>query len=126
MDDLYTKIWIKISKLKRKVIEKKIMFIVIIISIIYWIVESIMHTFLFQSNESFIQSLFFLDTHEIWQRFMIFGFFIFIGLYSQNIINKRKKVEQKIIELARFTSENPSPILRISKNYFKNWGKMKI
>jgi len=115
MDELYTKIWIKISKLKRKVIEKKIMFIVIIISIIYWIVESIMHTFLFQPNEYFIQSLFFLNIHESWHRFLNFGFFIFIGLYSQKLITKRKKVEQKIIELARFTSENPSPILRISK-----------
>ncbi len=116
MDDLFTKIWIKISKLKRKIIEKKIMFIVIISYVIYWIIESILHIFFFQSNENFIECLFFLDTHEIWQRFLIFGFFILIGLYSQNIINKKKKVEQKIIELARFTSENPSPILRISKN----------
>ncbi|MFX1569748.1 MAG: sensor histidine kinase [Promethearchaeota archaeon] len=106
----------KFANLKEKFIENRIVIIAIIIFLIYWILESIMDTFLFQSNKNFIENLFFLEIHESWHRFLIFGFFIFIGLYSQNIITRRKKAELKIIELARYTSENPNPILRISKN----------
>ena len=110
------KIVIEISNLKRRILENKIVFITIIINVIYWMIESILDTFLFQSSENLMQSLFFLEIHESWHRFLIFGFFIFIGLYSQKIITKRKKAEQKIIDLARFTSENPNPVLRISKS----------
>jgi len=110
------KIVIEISNLKRRILENKIVFITIIINVIYWMIESILDKFLFQSNENLMQSLFFLEIHESWHRFLIFGFFIFIGLYSQKIITKRKKAEQKIIDLARFTSENPNPVLRISKS----------
>ena len=108
--------WIKISNLKRRILENKIVFITIIFYVIFWMIESILDTFFFQSTENLIESLFFLEIHESWHRFLIFGFFIFIGLYSQKIITKRKKAEQKIMDLARFTSENPNPVLRISKS----------
>ena len=50
-----------------------------------------MDTFVFQSSAKFLDSLFFPGIHETWMRIIIFSFFIFIGLFSQNIISKRKK-----------------------------------
>jgi len=107
----------KYLKWKKLIIENKIILISTLFCIIFWIIESFIDTFLFHSGKHLLNNLFFPPIHEGWMRLPIFGSFIFIGLYSQKIISKRRKAEQKIVDLARFPAENPNPVLRISNNH---------
>ncbi len=107
----------KYLKWKNLIIKNKIILISILLCIIFWIIESFIDTFLFHSGKHLLNNLFFPPMHEGWMRLPIFGSFIFIGLYSQRIISKRRKAEQKIMDLARFPAENPNPVLRISNNH---------
>jgi len=61
---------------------------------LFWFMESFIEIYVFQFDTSLINNLFFLEVHEIWMRLLIFSFFIFIGMFAQNIIGKRKKAEE--------------------------------
>lgn len=105
----------KTSNLRGKIIENRILFITIILFVIYWVIESLLDTFLFRTNTNLIKNLFFMEIHESWHRFLIFGFFIFIGLYSQKIITKRRKAEQENIQkLVELNQMRKDIIIRVS------------
>ena len=70
----------------------------IILGVLFWIIESIMHTLVFDPEENLIQHLFFSDAHELWMRTLVILFIAASSVYSQIIFNKVKTNEQELKE----------------------------
>ncbi|MCF7972613.1 MAG: PAS domain S-box protein [Phycisphaerae bacterium] len=58
----------------------------------FWIIESIMHVYVFHQL-SFVESVFFPEAHEAWMRLIIVGMFICFGIYAQLLMNARKQAQ---------------------------------
>jgi len=84
----------QILGLRKKLNNYKIIIITLMFYALFWFMESFIEIYVFQFDTSLINNLFFLEVHEIWMRLLIFSFFIFIGMFAQNIIGKRKKAEE--------------------------------
>ena len=65
----------------------------IVLGMIFWILESILHVLVFQQTD-FIQQLYSPEPHELWMRLTIVGMFITFGIYSQRIVNSRRQAEK--------------------------------
>jgi PAS domain S-box-containing protein len=70
----------------------------IILGVLFWIIESIMHTLVFDPEGDLIQHLFFSDAHELWMRTLVILFIEALSVYSQINFNKVKTNEQKLRE----------------------------
>jgi len=68
-------------------------FIGIGLSVIFWILESVIHVLVFQQVD-FMQQLYDPEPHEAWMRLTIVGMFIAFGFYSQMIVNSRRQAEE--------------------------------
>lgn len=71
----------------------------IALAMLFWVVESAIHVFIFQEGE-FIQQLSRPAAHEIWMRLFVAAMFIAFGIYAQAIVNLRRQAEQES-DLAR-------------------------
>ena len=69
------------------------------LSVIYWIFESLVTTITFKDS-NFISQLIAPDAHEIWMRFLGMSIIIVFSIITQNILNKHKKTEGKLLELS--------------------------
>ncbi len=76
---------------------RKIKFILLgfFFGILVWFVESLLHTFIFQTEEIFLRALFFPDIHELWMRSLFSSFPIFLGFYTQIVSNRKLKESDK-------------------------------
>jgi len=74
-----------------KVKEIKFIFIGIISGIMYWLLEALLHTYIFDLDVNFIKNFIFLEPNELWMRTTFFCFLIFLGIYTQRVSNKRVK-----------------------------------
>jgi PAS domain S-box-containing protein len=95
----------------------------IILGVLFWIIESIMHTLVFDPEENLIQHLFFSDAHELWMRTLVILFIAASSVYSQIIINKVKTNEQKLKESEekyRLISENANDLIAILNSKFEH------
>ena len=70
-----------------------LVFIGIGLSVIFWILESVIHVLVFQQVD-FMQQLYDPEPHEAWMRLTIVGMFIAFGFYSQMIVNSRRQAEE--------------------------------
>jgi len=70
-----------------------LVFIGIGLSVIFWILESVIHVLVFQQVD-FMQQLYGPEPHEAWMRLTIVGMFIAFGFYSQMIVNSRRQAEE--------------------------------
>jgi len=75
----------------------------IILSAVYWLVESTIHRFIFEENEYVI---FPLDTDELWMRIVIVLLLICFGIYADwnTKLTLRKEREKRIIFNATISS----------------------
>ena len=71
-----------------------LVFIGIGLGSIFWVLESALHVLVFEQVD-FMQQLYGPELHEVWMRLTIVGMFIFFGMYSQMIVNGRRKAEDK-------------------------------
>jgi PAS domain S-box-containing protein len=69
----------------------------IIVAILYWPFEALVHAFLF-GERSFFNSLFSTDPHEIWMRTMISVGFIGFGVLGQRGIKQQHIFQQRLHE----------------------------
>lgn len=65
----------------------------IVLGLIFWILESALHVLVFQQVD-FMEQLYAPELHELWMRLTIVGMFIVFGIYSQGIVNSRRKAEE--------------------------------
>ena len=62
------------------------------LSAFFWIIESLIHTYIFhQGNLS--SQIFNPDPNEIWMRFLVVCLLILFSVYAQFMINRRKRAE---------------------------------
>ncbi len=85
-----------ILKLRKKMSQYRIIISTLIAYAFYWIIESLIDTYIFQFDTSLVNNFIFFDVHEIWMRILIFSLFMFIGMTAQIIIGRREKVELKL------------------------------
>jgi PAS domain S-box-containing protein len=64
----------------------------------FWLIESLMHVFVFHRLD-FFHSIFFPGMHEAWMRLIIVGMFILFGGYAQWLMHAKKQA-QKALSLA--------------------------
>ncbi len=62
---------------------------------VYWVLESLLHVFVFQEGR-FLSQLLTLDPHEVWKRFMVVGLLTVFSLYVQRGINVRRRTEEAL------------------------------
>ena len=74
----------------------KILVIGISLCGLYWIFESLIHTLIFKIEDNFIQHLFTRDIHEEWMRLFVVALIIIFSIYTQKILNKRRKLSQNL------------------------------
>ena len=86
------------------------------LALIYWIIESIVHSFVFHEG-SFLTWMIYPDVHEIWMRTIVVVLLINFSIYGQSIINQRKRAEQALTqrekEAQRILENNPAAIVLI-------------
>jgi len=86
----------RFANLEKIIITNKILVIGIFLCVLYWIFESLIHTLIFKIEENFIQHLFTRDIHEEWMRLFVVALIIIFSIYTQKILNKRRKLSQNL------------------------------
>ena len=76
-------------------ITEKLVFIGIVIAVLFWILESAVHIFIFHEGE-LIQQLITPHPHEIWMRLIVMAMFIGFAFYAQSIIIQRRRAENAV------------------------------
>ena len=71
-----------------------LVFIGIGLGVVFWVLESALHVLVFEQVD-FMQQLYGPEPHEVWMRLTIVGLFVAFGMYSQMIVNARRKAEEK-------------------------------
>ena len=64
------------------------------LGVIFWILESALHVLVFKQI-GFMEQLYSPEPHEAWMRLTIVAMFIIFGIYSQMIVNGRRRAERK-------------------------------
>lgn len=59
---------------------------------LFWVIESAMHVYVFHGYD-LVQSLFSPELHEAWMRLIIVGMFVCFGIYSQWLVNARRRAQ---------------------------------
>ncbi|MHA2179976.1 MAG: hypothetical protein ACXAAH_00985, partial [Promethearchaeota archaeon] len=98
---------------KMKITKYKIILIGFLLAVCFWIVEALLHTFIFNISVSFINNLLFPPSHEYWMRVIVLFVLIVFSILSQYIINKLHNMHEKL----RKTEENLRKSFNRSKFY---------
>ena len=81
-----------------KVVTKKLIFPIIGAAFFYWIVESLMHAFIFEKGD-LLEQIFKPSSHEIWMRFVFIFLLLVFSLISYSITKRRSLADEKIKSL---------------------------
>jgi PAS domain S-box-containing protein len=63
------------------------------LAVLFWILESAIHVFIFHEG-GFMQQVFGPPAHEIWMRLFVVALFVAFGVYGQAIIIRRRQAEE--------------------------------
>jgi PAS domain S-box-containing protein len=63
------------------------------LAVIFWILESAIHVFIFEEG-NFIQQISTPAPHEIWMRLFVVAMFVAFAIYTQFIVNQRRQAQQ--------------------------------
>ncbi|NVL91218.1 MAG: PAS domain S-box protein [Desulfobacterales bacterium] len=74
-------------------ITEKLIWIGIGLAVLFWILESAVHVFIFHEG-NLAQQIFSPHSHEIWMRLIVVAAFIAFAIYAQFIINQRRRAEE--------------------------------
>ncbi len=64
----------------------------VVLAVLFWVVESLIHVAIFRQG-NFQSQLLTLDPHEIWKRLLFGAIIIVFGVYAQHGINIRRRTE---------------------------------
>lgn len=85
------------KKIKRIIKSNQVMLVGIGLSILFWIVGSAIHVFVFPRS-NFIRDLFTPEPHEFWMRSLVVFLLLTFSIYIQLIINRRVRLEKELIQ----------------------------
>ena len=75
---------------------KKMTLLGVVFSIIFWLLETTIHTYIFQ-EETFVRELFpTYYPNELWMRFVVCAILIIFGIHADSEINRRRRAEEKL------------------------------
>ncbi len=112
------------SKKYLRELNKTVLF-ALVLGVLYWIVDSGVHSLLFQPG-SFVEHILRPDSHEIWMRSFVVCIFIFFGGYARFMLFGRKQAEEKLREsnhtLRALIQASPLAIIALdSRENVKIW-----
>ena len=85
---------LNVSVEQKSVEDKGMIFIGILLALAFWILEALIHAFVFQEGE-LLQKLFPTDPNELWMRTLVCCLLIGFGIYSQRSIARIEKSEEE-------------------------------
>lgn len=98
----------------------RLIFIGIILGAAFWLIESVMHVYVFHGHD-FVDSIFFPEFHEAWMRLIIVGMFISFGIYGQWLINARRQAQADLslanAELAQIFETSADGMRVVNKEF---------
>ena len=80
-------------KHKRIKLHKNMVWIGIGMIVLFWLLESLIHTIVFHTG-TFVEQLVSLDPHELWMRSLVIGIIIIFSVYAQFITRKSNRDEE--------------------------------
>jgi two-component system sensor histidine kinase/response regulator len=80
---------------------KRLVWIGTATGILFWILESFIHGFIFREG-TLSEQLLSPHTHEIWMRLLVASTIIIVSVYAQWVINQRNRAEGAVRERERF------------------------
>jgi PAS domain S-box-containing protein len=88
--------------------------------VIFWIIESVMHVYVFHRFD-FLHSVLSPGLHEGWMRLIIVGMFISFGCYAQWLMNARRRAETAVrlahAELTQIFETSADAMRVVDKDY---------
>jgi hypothetical protein len=89
----------KKNSIKEIVYSSKILIIGVIFSILYWMIEAILHTLFFNVEGDFFYHLFTSDLHELWMRSITSMFLVLFSIIIYLSQSRKKKLNLKVEEV---------------------------
>jgi len=74
----------------------RIILIGVLLTTCFWIIETILHTIIFDIGTNFINNLLFPPAHEFWMRIIVLFILLIISVLSQNMMNKIHDMHKKL------------------------------
>lgn len=93
------------KKIRLFIADYSVIILGLAISILFWIIESYFHSFIFQKGH-FLSQLLTIDPHEIWMRLVVIGILIIFSVYAQIIVTRLRRAK----EVTRRTNEELNQI----------------
>ncbi|NIS72785.1 MAG: hypothetical protein GTO12_28750 [Proteobacteria bacterium] len=74
----------------------QVIWVAVGLCIFFWFLESALHVFIFPEG-SFTRNLFIPAPHELWMRLIVISSIIGLSLYSQFMITRRRRAEERLV-----------------------------
>ena len=86
------------ARLKEIIISNILIILAIMFIFFFWILESLIDTYIFNLYNDFLSAMFTTDVNEVWLRLFIVSSFMVFSVISQKIIIKQKVTQKKLKE----------------------------
>ncbi len=86
------------ARLKEIIISNILIILAIMFIFFFWILESLIDTYIFNLYNDFLSAMFTTDVNEVWLRLFIMSSFMVFSVISQKIIIKQKVTQKKLKE----------------------------
>ncbi len=86
------------ARLKEIIISNILIIIALMFILFFWILESLIDTYIFNLYNDFLSAIFTTDANEVWLRLFIVSSFMVFSIISQRIIIKQKVTAKKLKE----------------------------
>ena len=86
------------ARLKEIIISNILIILAIMFIFFFWILESLIDTYIFNLYNDFLSAMFTTDANEVWLRLFIVSSFMVFSVISQKIIIKQKVTQKKLKE----------------------------
>lgn len=84
-----------------KLIKFRLVLIGVVLSVLLWVTEAFLHTFIFKLEKSFIVTFLIPPLHELWMRLIMIFIILMFSILAQNITNKLHDMHKSLQEVER-------------------------
>lgn len=93
-----------------------------LLSIIFWLIETVTHTYFLKTDGAFLENLFPSEANELWMRFIIVAIIMAFSWYAHGVMMKRARAEEilrKTKELYETLAESAPDLISITDRDLK-------
>ncbi len=73
-------------------------FLAIVFATIFWVIDAMIDTYLFNEDESVMENIFFAEPVELWMRVLVVILFIVMSFIAKYLLKKEQKARRKLQE----------------------------